>query len=170
MIEHHRTQKLQKWRSSNFTGIYLGEVHGHRLVQAFGRSLSNMGGAVLIHWIDPACQLAPLDPEATRFPVFTAGEPVRARELIDSQTQRLRVTTDAEGRQQVRAFLEDGFLSGAGIDLDNALALVRDAELIVDVPERYRAMGHAIGRRCPETGRGIFLETLEVRSRTAQAA
>lgn len=164
------TQKLQKWRSSNFTGIYLGEVHGHRLVQVFGRSLSNMGGAVFIHWIDPACRLAPLDPEATRFPVFTPGEPVRASALIDSQTQRLRVATDAEGRQKVHTFLEAGFLSGADIDLDDAIALVRDAELIVDVPEHYRSMGHPIGRRCPATGRGIFLETLEVRGRAAQAA
>lgn len=164
------TQKLQKWQSSNFTGIYLGDVHGHRLVQAFGRTLSSMGAAVFIRWISPACQLAPLDPEATRFPVFTPGEPVRARELIDSQTQRLRVTTDAEGRQKVHTFLEAGFLSGADIDLDDALALVRDAELIVDVPEHYRSMGHAIGRRCPATGRGVFLETLEVRGRAAQAA
>lgn len=164
------TRKLQQWESSNFTGIYLGEVSGKGVVQAFGRSLRHMGAAVYIRWIQPTSQLTQLDPEAARFPVFTPGEPVRTTELIASQVARLRVTTDPDGHQKVHTFLEAGFFSGADIDLDEAIALVRDADLIVDVPERYLRMRHAIGRRCPATGRGIFLETQEVRGRAAQAA
>jgi hypothetical protein len=167
---HRFTQKLQKWESANFSGIYLGEVSGHRLVQVFGRSLRDMGAAVFIRWLEPTSKMTSIDPEATRFPVFTPGEPVRASELIASQLERMRVTTDHEGNRQVHTFLEAGFYSGADIDLDEAEALVRNAELIVDVPERYRSMRHAIGRRCPATGRGIFFETLEVRGRAAQAA
>ena len=156
------TRKVANWEKNNFSGIYLGEYEGHRLIQAFGKSLKQLGRAVFIRWLSPTQELSAIDPEAPLFPVLTPGEPVGATQLLESQRQRLRVTTHPSlGLLQVHAFLEDPNLCGADLCLKHAEDLIHNTELLVEIPERYRALGHTLGRRCPRTGRGIYFETVD---------
>lgn len=77
---------------------------------------------------------------------------------ISDVISSLKVRVDAAGRKTVHTFLHARSFSGADMDLDEAEAVVQTG-LPVEVPRRYLACKHSLGRVDPRNGQILYFET-----------
>lgn len=77
---------------------------------------------------------------------------------ISDVLSSLKIRVDEVGRKTVHTFLHATCLSGADMDLQEAEAIVQTGQS-VEVPPRYLACSHTLGRVDPRNGQVLYFET-----------